>query len=61
MENSHFLYDPEHWQRRAKEARSIADSLNDPDSKRSMLQIAEEYERLATRAKERSANQPPQT
>ena len=44
------LDNPEHWQERAEEARSIAEQLSDPESKRMMLRIAEDYERLATYA-----------
>jgi len=43
---AHF-YDPKLWRHRAEEARNVADSLDDPDRKRTMLKIAEEYERLA--------------
>jgi hypothetical protein len=39
------LDDPKHWLERAEEARSIADQLSDPDSKRMMLWIVEDYER----------------
>jgi hypothetical protein len=41
------IYDPELWRHRAEEARNVADSSDDPDSKRTMLKIAEECERLA--------------
>jgi hypothetical protein len=41
------LDDPKHWLERAEEARSIADQLSDPDSRRMMLRIAENYERFA--------------
>jgi hypothetical protein len=61
MESPHLIYDPEHWRSRAEQARVVADSLKDPESKRSMLNIAEEYDLLAKRAEERSAKQPPQT
>ncbi len=36
------LDDPEHWQERAEEARSIAEQLSDPESRRMMLRIAED-------------------
>jgi len=62
MENPHHLiYEPEHWQSRAEEARTIADSLNDREAKRSMLKIADEYDLLAQRAEERSGKQPRQS
>jgi UV DNA damage repair endonuclease len=45
---------PEHWHKRAKEARILADSLRDPNPKRVMLGIAESYEKLAKAAEERA-------
>jgi hypothetical protein len=45
--------DPQHLRRRAKEARTLADELTDPEAKRKMLKIAEEYETLAIRAVQR--------
>ena len=41
------INDPKHWRDRAEEARTVADELTDPDSKRRMLRIAENYEELA--------------
>jgi hypothetical protein len=41
------LNDPVHWRRRAAETRSIADQLDDPAAKKAMLEIAEQYERIA--------------
>jgi hypothetical protein len=43
------LDDPAHWRRRAAESRSIADQLDDPAQKKTMLEIAECYDRLAAR------------
>ena len=40
---------PAHW----LEARSIAEQLSDLESRRMMLRIAEDYERLATHARRR--------
>jgi hypothetical protein len=39
--------DPEHWRRRADESRKIADQLDDPDARATMLEIARSYEQLA--------------
>ena len=38
------------WRRRAEEARAIADEMEAPDSKRTMLDIAAAYYRMALEA-----------
>jgi hypothetical protein len=57
----HPINDPEHWLKRAKEARALAEQIDDPEAKRTMLKNADEYERLAHRAKERAAGRLPQS
>jgi hypothetical protein len=42
------LNDPAHWRQRAQEARRIADELHDPAAKQAMLEVARNYEQLAT-------------
>jgi hypothetical protein len=42
--------DPQHWRKRAAEARAMADQIADPVAKRAMLETAKGYERLAERA-----------
>jgi hypothetical protein len=46
----------EHWRKHAGEARSLADDVKDEISKQMMLQIADDYERLAKRAERPNAN-----
>ena len=48
------LNDARHWQDRANESRSVAETLSDPEAKRVMLEIADSYELLARRAAVRS-------
>jgi hypothetical protein len=47
--------DPAHWRRRAGDARRIADQLDDPVAKKTMLDIALSYEQLATLAEKKAA------
>jgi hypothetical protein len=54
-----FADDPAHWRKRAKEARTLADQMNDAQSKQTMMRIAEDYERLARRAEERARGKQP--
>ena len=51
------LDDPEHWRRRAEEARTVAEQLSDPESKGTMLRIASDYDRLAEHAGLRAGKQ----
>jgi pyruvate-formate lyase len=46
------LDDAEHWWSRAEEARTIAEIMTDPEARRIMFDIAENYDRLAERAAE---------
>lgn len=39
--------DPDYWRDRAGEARAMADIMRNPDSKRTMLDIAKGYDQLA--------------
>jgi len=53
------LDDAEHWRSRAEETRTIAELMNDPETKRIMLDIADGYARLAEGAAERIADRTP--
>jgi hypothetical protein len=44
------LNDPEHWRQRAEESRALAERMSDETSKKMMLRIADDYEKLAARA-----------
>jgi hypothetical protein len=55
------LDDPEHWRSRAEEARNIAEQLSDLESRRTMLRIAADYERLAEHAEPRATRKSPAT
>jgi hypothetical protein len=52
------LENPEHWLKRAEEARSIAEGMNDPEAKFMMLSVARTYETLAKRAEQRAWPKP---
>jgi hypothetical protein len=56
---SHFINEPDHWRFRAKEARLLANQMNDSESGDAMMRIAEDYERLAKRAEHRSVGRLP--
>ena len=47
--SSPFLNDPQHWQDRADQMRSLAGDTNDLESRTIMLRLANDYELLAGR------------
>lgn len=53
------INDPEYWRKRAEEARAIAVQMTDHHTKAVMLGIAQDYEKLAVRAEERSGETTP--
>ena len=46
---------PKCWHRRAEEARTIAETMNNIDARAGMLRLAADYEAMAQRAEEWSA------
>jgi hypothetical protein len=54
MIRSPTIDDPAHWRRRAAESRRLAEQLDDPFAKKTMLEIAQSYERLAVQAEKRA-------
>ena len=48
------LKDAAHWKVRAEDARRVAAQLTEPEDRARMLEIAENYERLAVRAQVRA-------
>jgi hypothetical protein len=53
------INDPEHWRDRAREKRELAERLRNEQAKQTVLRVANEYERLAEQAEERSRGSPP--
>jgi hypothetical protein len=45
-----FKGDPSHWRQRAAEMRATAEVINDVEAKKSLLKIADDYDRLADEA-----------
>ena len=45
--------EPEHWLRRALDARQMAEWVSDPEAKRLLSEIAERYEKIAKIAAQR--------
>jgi hypothetical protein len=49
--------DGAYWRERAKEVRAVADKIEDPESKRELIAIADRYEAMAERADARASAQ----
>ena len=49
------LNDAAHWHLRARETRALAATIEDDETRQTLLKIAEGYDRLATRAAEQPA------
>jgi hypothetical protein len=46
--------DPKHWRERGEQLRTLAEGVNGADAKEQLLKLADDYERLASRAEERT-------
>jgi hypothetical protein len=53
---SRIIDSPKHWRNRAKEKRALAGKVDDPKTKRALLEVADGYDRLAQRAEERNTH-----
>ena len=51
------IYDAKYWRARAAELRAVAEQACDPISKKTVLQIAEDYQRLAQNCRGSDDNQ----
>ena len=51
------MHPPEHWHRHAQDARELAAMVSLPRDKLSLLKMAEDYDRQAKAAEERSQEQ----
>jgi hypothetical protein len=54
-----YLNDPEHWRDRARQTRTMAETVTDSATRRAMLAVADEYDELAKRADDRRSVPPP--
>jgi hypothetical protein len=51
---SSLINEPEYWRARAEEIRALADDMKNPDAQKTMLKVADDYDRLAKRAEARA-------
>ena len=57
MSRRPLIDDPEHWRKRAEQARTSADRMSDLESRRVMFEIAKSYDELAVRAEARNKDE----
>ncbi len=48
------INDPKHWYDRAAEMRALSETMNDTETRATMLRLAEDYDKLADRAEARA-------
>jgi alkylation response protein AidB-like acyl-CoA dehydrogenase len=49
------IHDPQHWRDRAAQMRVLAEGMQDPQARRLMILVANDYDKLADRAARRAA------
>ena len=50
------LDQPDHFRSRAEELRAVAEMISEPTARANLLKLANDYDKLASRAEERIAN-----
>ena len=50
MPHTPHFNNPDHWRHRAEEARVLAEQMSDEIARKTMLKIADDYDKLAVRA-----------
>ena len=58
MPNAPHFNDPDHWRQRAEETRILAEQMSDEVQKKTILGIADDYDKLAARASRRLIDEP---
>ena len=53
------IYDAKHWRDRAAQMRVLSDEIKDLEAQRTMLKLANDYDKIADRAEDRVARDMP--
>ena len=54
------IYDAKHWRDRAAQMRVLSDEIKDLEAQRTMLKLANDYDKIADRAEDRVARDMPE-
>ena len=57
MPGRHVVDDPKHWYDRGAEIRVLADQMRNEEAKAMMLRLADDYDTLGDRAKDRAGSE----